>query len=90
MVLQYCAKIKRPATSDLIRDPGNYFYRKGFYALNVQTISHKSQHVLWMRGHKGSPHDSPTASLETQLFKTLDKNSDWLESKGYFLVGDSA
>ena len=24
------------------------------------------------------------------MFKILDQNSDWLESKGYFVVGDSA
>ena len=82
-------KIKCPATSDLIQDPGNYFCRKGFYALNVQAICDKSRRVLWMSsGHKGSTHDS-TAFLETQLFKILDQNSDWLESKGYFIVGDS-
>ncbi len=41
-------------------------------------------------GHKGSTHDS-TAFLETQLFKILDQqNSDWLETKGNFIVGDSA
>jgi len=83
-------KIKCPATSDLIRDPGNYFCRKGFYALNVQAICDKSRRVLWMSsGHKGSTHDS-TAFLETQLSKILDQNSDWLESKGNFIVGDSA
>jgi hypothetical protein len=28
--------------------------------------------------------------METQLFKILEENSDWLEEKGYFFVGDSA
>ena len=83
-------KIKCPVASDVIRDPGNYFCRKGFYALNVQAISDQSRRVLWMStGHKGSTHDS-TAIMETQLFKILEDNSDWLEDKGYFLVGDSA
>ena len=42
-------------------------------------------------GHKGSTtHDSSTAFLETQLFKILEDSSDWLQEKGYFLVGDSA
>ena len=83
-------KIKCPVASNLIRDPGNNFCRKGFYALNVQAICDKSRRVLWMSaGHKGSTHDS-TAFLETQLFKILKENSDWLHDKGYFLVGDSA
>ena len=83
-------KIKCPVTGNLIRDPGNYFCRKGFYALNTQAICNKSRRVLWMSaGHKGSTHDS-TAFLETQLFKILEESSDWLHNKGYFLVGDSA
>jgi hypothetical protein len=83
-------KIKCPVTSNLIRDPGNYFCRKGFYALNVQAICDKSRRVLWMSaGHKGSTHDS-MAFLETQLFKILEESFDWLHDKGYFLVGDSA
>ena len=40
-------------------------------------------------GHNASTHNS-TTFLETQLFKILDQNSDWLEGKGYFLVGDLA
>ena len=83
-------KIKCPPVSELIGDPGNYFCRKGFYALNVQAICDKSRRVLWLStGHKGSTHDS-TAFMETQLFKILDEHSDWLNEKGYFLVGDSA
>ena len=82
-------KIKCPATSDLIRDPGNYFCRKGFYALNVQAICDKSRRVLWMSsGHKGSTHDS-TAFLETQLSKILDQNSDWLEDAFNFWLSNS-
>jgi DDE superfamily endonuclease len=83
-------KIRSPSATDLIRDPGNYFCRKGFYALNVQAICDKSRRVLWMStGHKGSTHDS-TAFMETQLFQILDEHSDWLNENGYFLVGDSA
>ena len=77
-------KIKCPVTSNLIRDSGNYFCRKGFYALNIQATCDKSRRVLWMSaGHKGSTHDS-TAFLETQLFKILEESSDWLHDKGYF------
>ena len=62
-------KIKSPCASNMIQDPGNYFCRKGFYALNVQAICDKQRRVLWMStGHKGSTHDS-TAFLETKLFK---------------------
>ena len=83
-------KIRAPYASNMIQDPGNYFCRKGFYALNVQTICDKHRRVLWMStGHKGSTHDS-TAFLETQLFKILEESADWLEDRGYFIVGDSA
>jgi hypothetical protein len=74
----------------VIRDPGNYSCQKGFYALNVQAICDKSRQVLWMNtGHKGSTHDS-TAFMETPLYRILEGNSNWLEDKAYFLVGNSA
>ena len=74
----------------MIQDPGNYFCRKGFYAHNVQAICDKRRRVIWTStGHKGSTHDS-TAFMETQLFELLEENADWLEDKGYFIVGDSA
>jgi hypothetical protein len=83
-------KIKSPCASNMIQDPGNYFCRKGFYALNVQAICNKYRQVLWMStGHKGSTHDS-TAFLETNLFKILVENADWLEDRGYFIFSDSA
>ena len=83
-------KSKSPCVSNMIQDPGNYFCRKGFYALNVQAICDKQRRVLWMStGHKGSTHDS-TAFLETKLFKILEENADWLVDRGYFIVGDSA
>ena len=54
--------------------------------MNVQAICNKSRRVLWMStGHKGSTHDL-TAFMETNLFQI----SEWLDEKGYFLVGDSA
>lgn len=31
-------KIKCPTMSNMIPDPGNYFCRKGFYALNVARV----------------------------------------------------
>ena len=83
-------KIKAPSYSDIIPDPGNYFCRKGFFALNVQAICDKQKRVLWMStGHKGSTHDS-MAFLETKLFKVLEDNAAWLEDKEFFIVGDSA
>jgi hypothetical protein len=83
-------KIKAPSYSNIIPDPGNYFCRKGFFALNVQAICDKRRRVIWMStGHKGSTHDS-MAFLDTQLIKVLEENSAWLDEKGYFIVGDSA
>ncbi len=50
----------------------------------------KSRRVLWMStGHKGSTHDSKSF-IEAQLYRILEEESDWLEDKAYFLVGDSA
>jgi hypothetical protein len=83
-------KIKSPTVSELIPDPGNYFCRKGFYALNVQAICDKNRRVLWVStGHKGSTHDS-AAWAETKLCQDLEELADWLVQHGFFLIGDSA
>jgi hypothetical protein len=83
-------KMKCPTLSDLIPDPGNYFCRKGFYALNVQAICDKLRRFIWVStGHKGSTHDS-LAFDGTHLNKVLAEMADKLLSKGLFFVGDSA
>jgi hypothetical protein len=83
-------KIRCPTLSEDIADPGNYYCRKGFYALNAQVICDKFRRVLWVStGHKGSTHDS-TAFLGTDLYKLLQEKRLWLLAHALFLVGDTA
>jgi hypothetical protein len=42
-------KIRCPTVSDIISDPGNYYCRKGFYALNVQAICDKLRRLVWVK-----------------------------------------
>lgn len=73
-----------------VSDPGNYYCRKNFYALNVQAICDRSKRILWMSpGHLGSTHDS-TAWDETKLKMLLEKIKDKMDDMGFFIVGDSA
>jgi DDE superfamily endonuclease len=83
-------RIKRPTKSQSVRDPGAYYCRKGFHALNVQAICDSNKRILWMSSsHQGSCHDS-TAWTSTMLYKTLQLRSEWLYLNDWFLVGDSA
>ena len=51
-------RIRCPRLSE-VPDTGNYYCRKGFYALNVQAISDKAKRFLWCYPtNKGSTHDS--------------------------------
>jgi len=82
-------RIKAPSMFECI-DPGSYFCRKQFYALNVQAIVDSYKRILWVStGHPGCTHDS-TAFSSTQLFKTLYELQDWLWERKLFLIGDSA
>lgn len=82
-------RIRCPFLSE-VTDPGSYFCRKKFYALNVQVIVDAYKRVIWLSsGHKGSTHDS-TAFRDTDLYELLMSMVDELEEKGLFLVGDKA
>ena len=73
-----------------VDDPGNYFCRKNFYALNAQAICDRQKRILWISpGHLGSSHDS-TAFAETCLHDLLEEMKDKLKEHGFFFVGDSA
>ena len=74
-----------------VNDPGNYFCRKNFYALNVQAVCDRQKRILWIDpGHQGASHDS-TAWLESNLCKKLSEDwKDLLQQHGFFIVGDSA
>ena len=83
-------QIKRPTSSDGVNDPGNYYSRKQFYALNVQAICDAYKRFLWVStGHQGSTHDS-LAFSSTQLFDLLVEKEEFLETNGYYLIGDLA
>ena len=75
-----------------VTDPGNYYCRKGFYALNCQAICDKMKRFLWCYpSNKGSTHDS-AAFNGSRLCDLLKEEtvSRTLHEKGLFLAGDSA
>ena len=75
-------KIKRPTLTDTLRDPGAYYCRKGFHALNVQGICDASKKLSWISSkHIGSCHDS-SAFTRTLLYQLLQARKDWLNRKG--------
>jgi hypothetical protein len=84
-------QIKCPTTSnDEVPDPGNYYCRKGFYALNIQCICDSKKRIIWLStGHKGSTHDSMAFS-ETKLNTLLQEKKDYLYKHRLFIAGDSA
>ena len=84
-------KIKCPnLKQDGEKNPGSYFCRKGFYALNAQAICDSKKRILWLStGHKGSTHDS-FAFAETRLSALLEEKREYLYKHRLFLIGDSA
>jgi DDE superfamily endonuclease len=73
-----------------VPDPGNYYCRKGFFALNVQAMCDRSKRFLWVNpSNKGSTHDS-IAFSGSRLFTLLQEKSNELYEKGLFIAGDSA
>ena len=84
-------RIRCPSsTVDGIEDCGNYYCRKGFYALNIQAICDSHKRIIWLSsGHKGSIHDS-AAFAETLLIDLLKLKSEFLYKNRLFLIGDSA
>jgi len=87
----WLVRIRCPSTKlDGVRNPGHYFSRKGFYALNVQAMVSKKKKVLWSAiGNLGSLHDS-ACFKESKLCEILTNKREEFQEKGYFLVGDSA
>jgi hypothetical protein len=83
-------RIQCPSESDNVPDPGNYFCRKQFYALNVQAIVDSKKRFLWVStSHQGSMFDS-VAFGQTGLHRMLEELSPWLRRNGFYLIGDSA
>jgi DDE superfamily endonuclease len=82
-------RVRCPSESD-VGDPGNYYCRKGFHAINVQGICDKSKRILWCYpSNKGSTHDS-AAFAGSKLYELLKEVSTELYNCGCFVVGDSA
>jgi hypothetical protein len=84
-------RIRSPTIiQDNVTDPGNYYCRKGFFALNMQAICDSQKRILWLSsGHKGSTHDS-FAFTETKLNKLLKQKQQYLFNNRLFIIGDSA
>ena len=83
-------RIRRPTRSDSLPDPGAYYCRKGFHALNCQAVCDNYKRIQWMSSnHQGCTNDS-AAFQQTQLYQLLQKRSTWLMKNEFFLVGDSA
>jgi hypothetical protein len=77
-------RINCPSAADGIIDPGNYWTRKQFYALNVQAICDSKKRFLWVStGHQGSTHDS-VAFERTKLCQNLKEDVAWLREQGFF------
>lgn len=82
-------RIQSPHLSE-VPDPGNYFCRKGFFALNVQAICDRIKRFTWCYpSNKGSTHDS-VAFSNSRLYSLLMEKATILEEKGFYLLGDSA
>jgi hypothetical protein len=82
-------RIRSPTLAE-VPDPGNYYCRKGFFALNVQAICTHSKKFLWCyTSNKGSTHDS-VAFTNSRLYSLLLAKNGLLQQKGLYLVGDSA
>ena len=85
-------------TKDNVNNPGTYYSRKGFYALNVQVIADKNRFILWRSiGARGSEHDS-AAFKSTKLYSKLCEMSKSGKSEmqsnkhnmQFYIIGDSA
>ena len=82
-------RIRSPKLTE-VSDPGNYYCRKGFFALNVQAICDRSKKFLWCyTSNKGSTHDS-SAFTNSRLYSLLSEKVHFLEADGYYIVADSA
>ena len=85
----WLVKIRCPRYYE-VANPGKYFSRKGFYALNVQVIVDRKKRVLWrLIGEKGSSHDSRVFN-ESGLGGDLMQMASELFNRGLYIIGDSA
>ena len=72
-------RIQRPSVTKELPNPGGYYCRKGFYALNVQSMCDRQKIVRWMSFcHIGSCHNS-RAFLDTGLYEFLMEKKDFFQ-----------
>ena len=82
-------RIQSPRLRD-VPDPGNYYCRKGFYALNVQATCDKLKRFLWCYpSNKGSTHDY-AAFIGSRLYDLLKSMLIELMEQGLFIAADTA
>jgi DDE superfamily endonuclease len=82
-------RVRCPTEED-VSDPGNYWCRKGFYALNVQGMCDLSKRFIWAYPtSKGSTHDSAAFSAARLYDLLIEKSNEFLK-RGIFIAGDSA
>jgi len=85
----WLVRITGPTLEDTT-NPGKYYSRKGFYAINVQAIVDKEKRILWRYiGEKGCSHDSPSFN-DSNLGNYLSRVATSLMAKGIYIIGDSA
>jgi hypothetical protein len=87
----WLVRIKRPSCRrDKVRNPGSFFSRKGFYAINVQVVVDRKKKVLYRSIlSRGAEHDSSAFKMSS-LHETLKSRWKDLRRKGFYLLGDSA
>lgn len=86
----WLVKIIKPRLKDGVKNPGSFYSRKGFYALNVVAIVDRNKKVVYrVIQSRGAEHDS-TAFKHTKLYKWLEDNAEQLKDAGFYFIGDSA
>ena len=86
----WLVRIQRPTLKDGIVNPGGFFNRKGFFAVNVQVLGDRYRRIIWRSIMcRGAEHDS-TAFKRTSLYKKLMQKASLLSELGLYIVCDSA
>jgi hypothetical protein len=86
----WLVKISQPCRKDGVTQPGDFFSRKGFFAINVQVIVDRFKRVLYKSILcRGAEHDS-SAFKASDIHPVLMEKRELLEREGLYFIGDSA
>ena len=86
----WLVKIKKPSSKDGVKFPGDFFSRKGFYAINVQVLVDRKKRVLYKSILcRGAEHDSSAFKASDLYSLLMEKKAD-LQEQGLYMIGDSA